>query len=167
MKFVLVTIDRGIIDEVTFYSEQLMALHDLSKYVKAMQPEHHDAAVFGPDGMIANAKAFLDENDEFIEQNVEDLAIPEKSSESIYIIGNPCHSLGFMVTSPDDPLGYKDPAEAVSDLGQMRKDHGKHLKLYRVLAVHGPIASKPRLEKHNADCVVEDFDYSRVAEYLT
>ena len=95
MKFVLVTIDRGIIDEATFYSEQLMALHDLSKYVKAMQPEHHDAAVFGPDGMIANAKAFLDENDEFIEQNVEDLAIPEKSSESIYIIGNPCHSLGL------------------------------------------------------------------------
>jgi len=26
-----------------------------------MDPEKHDAAVYGPDGMIANAKLFLDE----------------------------------------------------------------------------------------------------------
>ena len=166
MKFVLVTIDRGLIDEVTFYGEQLMTLHALCEFVKAMQPEHHDAAVFGPDGMIANAKAFLDENDQFIEQSVENLAIVEIPDESIYIIGNPCHSLGFMVTSPDDPLGYKDPAEAVSDLGQMRKDHGNHLKIYRILPVDDPIASRPRLEKHNADCEVEDFEYSLVEEYV-
>ena len=167
MKFVLVTINRGIIDEVTFYSEQLMAIHTLSAYVKAMNPEHHDAAVFGPAGMIVNAKAFLDENDQFVDMRPEDVAISDESTESVYIIGNPCHSLGFMVTSPDDPLGYKDPVGAVSDLGQMRKDHGNHLKLYQVVPVDGPITSKPQLEKHNVDCVVEDFDYSLVTEYLT
>ena len=75
MKYVLVTVSGGIIDEVRFYDEQLMAIQQLSAYVKAMNPEHHDAAVYGPGGMIANAKAFLDENDQYIEHSIEDVAI--------------------------------------------------------------------------------------------
>jgi hypothetical protein len=55
MSYVLVTVSRGIIDEVTFYHEELMAIQALSEYVKVMDPEHNDATVFGPDGMIANA----------------------------------------------------------------------------------------------------------------
>ena len=60
MEYVLVTVSRGIVDEVVFYDEQRMAIHGLSEYVKAMSPEHHDAAVFGENGMIVNAKAFLE-----------------------------------------------------------------------------------------------------------
>ena len=144
MKYVLVTVSGGIIDEVKFYDEQIMAIRQLSIFVKAMNPERHDAAVFGPDGMIGNAKAFLDENDQYIEHSIDDVANLNESDESIYIIGNPEHRLGFMVDSSDDPLGYKKPAEALSDLGQMRKDYGSHLK----------------------DCEVDDFDYSLVSEYL-
>ena len=144
MKYVLVTVSGGIIDEVKFYDEQLMAIQQLSAYVKAMNPENHDAAVYGPGGMIANAKDFLDENDQYIELGIEDVANLSESDESMYIIGNPEHRLGFMVDSSDDPLGYKKPAEALSDLGQMRKDYGSHLK----------------------DCEVDDFDYSLVSEYL-
>ena len=166
MSYVLVTVSRGIIDEVTFYHEELMAIQDLSEYVKAMDPEHYDAAVFGPDGMIANAKVFLDENDQYIEQDVEDIAILDNQHKPIYIIGNPLHRLGFMVASPDDPLGYDDPAEALSDLGQMRKDHGNHLKLYRVESVSGPVLGKTYLVKYNADQVIEDFEYTLVNEYL-
>jgi len=166
MKYVLVTVSGGIIDEVTFYDEQLMAIQQLSAYVKAMNPEHHDAAVYGPGGMIANAKAFLDENDQYIEHSIEDVAILEKSDEPIYIIGNPNHRLGFMVASPDDPLGYKEPAAALSDLGQMRQDYGSHLKLYRVEPVNGPVAHTKDLEQYNKDCEVDDFDYSLVNEYL-
>ena len=166
MSYVLVTVSRGIIDEVTFYYEQLMAIQALSEYVKAMDPEHNDAAVFGPDGMVVNAKAFLDENNQYIEQDIENIAILDKRHKPIYIIGNPHHRLGFMVASPDDPLGYEDPAEALSDLGQMRKDHGTHLKLYRLEPVRGPVLERTRLEQYNADQVIEDFEYSLVSEYL-
>ena len=83
MKYVLVTVSGGIIDEVKFYDEQLLAIQQLSAYVKAMNPDNHDAAVYGPGGMIANAKTFLDENDEYIERSIEDVAILEESDESI------------------------------------------------------------------------------------
>ncbi len=166
MKYAMVTVYKGIIDEVTFYDNQIMAIHDLSKYVNIMNPEHHDAAVYGPAGMVVNAKAFLDENDQYTEVKAEDVAIPDKSVEPIYIIGNPSHSLGFMVASPDDPLGYKNPIAALSDLGQMRKDYGKHLELYRVLPVEGPVAFKAQLEQCITDCEVDDFNYQLVGEYL-
>ena len=67
MKYVLLTVSGGIIDEVTFYDEQVAAIRSLSEYVRAMDPEHNDAAVYGPYEMIANAKAFLDENDQYRE----------------------------------------------------------------------------------------------------
>jgi hypothetical protein len=166
MKYVLVTVSGGIIDEVKFYDEQLMAIQQLSAYVWAMNPENHDAAVYGPGGMIANAKAFLDENDQYIEHRIEDVANLNESDESMYIIGNPEHRLGFMVASHDDPLGYKEPAAALSDLGQMRQDYGSHLKLYRVEPVNGPVAHTKDLEQYNKDCWVDDFDYCLVNEYL-
>ena len=166
MKYVLVTVSRGIIDQVTFYNEQFMAIQKLSAFVKTMNPEHHDAAVFGPEGMIANAKVFLDENDQYIEHSVDEVANLNESAESMYIIGNPEHRLGFMVASPDDPLGYKEPAAALSDLGQMRKDYGTHLKLYRVEPVNGPVAHTKDLEQYNKDCWVDDFDFCLVNEYL-
>ena len=138
----------------------------LSEYVKNMNPEHDDVAVYGDGGLIANAKHFLDENDEYRtnEALIEDIS--EEKDKPIYLIGNPNHHLGFMVASPDDPLGYTDPVEAVSELGQMRKEFGSHLKLYRVVPVSGPVAQKTHLETHNADCEAEDFDYGLVAEYL-
>ena len=166
MKYVLVTVSGGIIDEVRFYDEQLMAIQQLSAFVKTMDLEDDDAAVYGPGGMIANAKAFLDENDQYIEHSIEDVAILGESDESIYIISNPEHRLGFMVASSDDPLGYKEPVAALSDLGQMRKDYGSHLKLYRVEPVNGPVAYAKDLEQYNKDCWVDDFDFCLVNEYL-
>ena len=71
-----------------------------------------------------------------------------------------------MVASSDNPLGYKAPAAALSDLGQMRQDYGSHLKLYRAEPVNGPVAHTKGLEQYNKDCCVDDFDYSLVSEYL-
>ena len=166
MKYVLVTVSGGIIDEVRFYDEQLTAIRELSAYVRAMNPEDHDAAVYGPDGMTINAKAFLNENEQYVERRRDELAISDQSDEAILIIGNPGHRLGFMVVSPDDPLGYKMPAAALCDLGQMRKDYGSHLKLNRVQPVNGPVAYTKDLEQYNKDCWVDDFDDSLVIEYL-
>lgn len=90
----------------------------------------------------------------------------EAEEKPIYIIGNPFHRLGFMVVSPDDPLAYDDPAEALSELGQMRQDAGRHLRLFRVVPVVDPVARSADLEKHNADCEVDGFDLSLVEEYL-
>jgi hypothetical protein len=163
---VLITITKGIIDEVIFFDDPGMAVWALSKYVRNMNPEHDDAAVYGDGALIANAKHFLDENDHYVENTDLLSDIREETHKPIYIIGNPEHHLGFMVASPDDPLGYADPVEAVAELGQMRKDFGRHLKLFRVVPVTGPVAQETHVEAHNADCEVQDFDYGLVEEYL-
>jgi len=166
MKHVLVTVSKGIIEDVRFFDGAEKAIRALSDYVRTMNVEHHDAALYDEEGLVANAKHFLDEGDEYLENRPLIEAICSEKNRSIYIIGNPRHPLGFMVASPDDPLGYDDPVEALSELGQMRKDSGNHLKIYRVILVDGPVAKRAQLEKLNADCEIEDFDYSLVDEYL-
>ena len=64
---VLITISGGLIDQVKFYKEPISAVTALSDFVKAMDPENEDAVVYGKDKLIANAKDFLDENDEYME----------------------------------------------------------------------------------------------------
>jgi len=167
MKQALITISRGIIDQVIFFEAPGLAIQVLSDHVKGMNPEHDDAALYDTDGFIANAKHFLDDNDEYRENEALIKEVSEERSTSIFIIGNPNHRLGFMVASPDDPLGYTDPAEAVSGLGQMRQDYGTHLKLYRVIPIDGPVVHKTDLEKQNAEAEVEDFDYSLIEEYIS
>lgn len=166
MRQVLITISKGIIEQVVFFHQPKTAVEALSRYVKSMNAEHDDAAVYDSDGLVANAKHFLDENNEYVENTdlIEDVA--KEKNQSIYIIANPEHRLGFMVVSPDDPLGYDDPVDAIFTLEQMRKDFGPHLKLYHVIPVKGPLVKKGCLEKYNKDCEVEDFDYSLVGEHL-
>ena len=166
MKYVLVTVARGIIEDVIFFNDPGMAVKALAKYVKTMNVEYHDAAVHGPGGFIANAKHFLDDQENYTANESLIKDISNENEKSIYIIGNPVHRLGFMVASPDDPLGYENPVEALSDLGQLRKDHGRHLKLYQAVPVNGPIAERAELENQNIDCDVKDFDYSLVEEHL-
>jgi len=166
MKQVLITISKGIIEQVVFFDDPEMAVQALSRYVKAMNVDCDDAALYDSEGLIANARHFLDDHDEYIENKPLITEISKERKQSIYIIGNPEHLLGFMVVSPDDPLGYDDPTAALSDLGQLRKDSGNHLMLYRVVQVNGPVAQRRLLEKYNADCEVEDFDYSVIEEYL-
>jgi hypothetical protein len=168
MKQVLVTVSRGIIAQTVFFDNVSGAIRSLSKCVSEMNIEHEDVALYDSKGLIANAKHFLDDQDEYFknEELIRGVS-DEKDKETIYIIGNPKHTLGFMMASPDDPLGYKDPVEALSDLGQMRQDHGNHLKLYRLFPVDAPVAEKSDLEKHNTDCEVVDFNYSLIAEYCS
>jgi len=64
MKYVLVTVSGGIIDDVRFYEEAMTAVQALFEYVKDMDIERNDAAVYGLEGMIANAKIFMDEDEE-------------------------------------------------------------------------------------------------------
>lgn len=167
MKQVLITISRGIIDQASFFDDPEIAIQALSDHVKGMNPEHDDAALYNTEGFIANAKHFLDDRDEYRENEALIKEISEERIKPLLLIGNPNHRLGFMVASPDDPLGYTDPAEAVSDLGQMRQDYGTYLKLYRVIPVSGPVVHKTDLEKQNAEAEVEDFDYSLIEEYVS
>jgi hypothetical protein len=166
MNQVLITLSRGIIEQVVFFDDPKIAVQALSRYVESMNVEYDDAALYDREGLIANAKHFLDDNDEYIENDPLIAEVSEERNQSLYLIGNPKHWLGFMVVSPDDPLGYDDPMVALSDLGQIRKDSGNHIKLYRVVPVHGQLAKRSLLEEYNADCEVEDFDYSLVEEYL-
>ena len=99
-------------------------------------------------------------------QDVYRLVDAKPDDAPVYIIANPSHHLGFMVVSFDDPLGYRDPAQAVSELGLMRKDCGNHLNLYAVTPVDGPVAGRPQVDLYNQESQVEDFDYSTVEEYL-
>ena len=166
MKQVLITVSRGIIEQALFFDDSEIGIKALSDYVKGMNPEYDDAALYDTDGFIANAKHFLDDNDEHRENEALIKEVSEELMKTLFIIGNPAHQLGFMVASPDDPLGYTDPAEAVSDLGQMRQDYGSHLRLYRVIPVDRPVVNKTDLERQNAEAEVEDFDYSLIKEYI-
>jgi len=67
MNYVLVTVSGGIISEVFYHAGLLKALQALAGYVKTMHPEKNDAGVYSPEGLIANAKDFLDDNDQFID----------------------------------------------------------------------------------------------------
>ena len=169
MTHVLVTVTGGIIDRVTFFDNKALALRVLAHFVKRMNPEEDDGAVYNSKGLVANAKDLLDETDQFIESsNLANQLVSDKEKQNpIYLIGNPVHRLGFMVASPDDPLGFEDPAEAVSELGQMRSGLGSHLKLYRVEPVEEPITTRTNLEQYNAENEVEDFAFPLVEEYVT
>ncbi len=167
MRQVLVTISRGIIEQASFFDDPAKAIKALSDYVKGMNPEYDDAVLYDTEGFIANAKHFLDDNDEYKKNKALIKEVSEERIKPLFIIGNPEHRLGFMVASPDDPLGFTDPAEAVSGLGQMRQDYGTHLKLYRVIPVDGPVVHKTDLEKQNAEAEVQGFDYSLIEEYIS
>jgi hypothetical protein len=169
MTHVLVTVTGGIIERVTFFDSKALALRVLAYFVKRMNPEEDDAAVYDPKGLVANAKNFLDEADQFIENcNLGNELVSDKENQNpIYLIGNPVHRLGFMVASPDDPLGFENPAEAVSELGQMRSSMGNHLKLYRVVPVEEPIVTRAEIEQYNTKSDVEDFVFRLVEEYVT
>ena len=67
---VLITITRGIIRDAVFFDDPQMAVLALSKFVKNMNPEDDDAAVYDDNGFVANAKDFLDENDEYVEEEI-------------------------------------------------------------------------------------------------
>jgi hypothetical protein len=167
MTHVLVTVSGGVIGQASFFDNALMSIKALADFVKGMNVQDDDAAVFGPKGLLANAKSFLDENDEFIQNDQVLKEITEDEEKPIYIIGNPEHRLGFMVASPDDPLGFEDPAAAVSELGQMRSEAGSHLKLYRVIPVESPVVTRTDLERCNEEAGVEDFDFKMIEEYVT
>jgi len=167
MTYVLVTVYRGIINYVAFFENALLAVSALAEFVQGMNIEEEDAEVYGRKGLIASAKNFLDENDEFVRNDPLVKEIAEDEEKPIYIIGNPNHHLGFMVASPDDPLGFQDPTEAVSELGQMRASAGSHLKLYRVIPVEGPVVTRTDLERCNDESELKDFDFRMVEEYVT
>ena len=67
MTHVLITVTGGIIERVTFFDTKSLALRVLAYFVKRMNPEEDDAAVFNKQGLVANAKDFLDENDQLTE----------------------------------------------------------------------------------------------------
>ena len=164
MRYVLVTLSGGIIERVTLFDSAKAAVQALSDYVKRMNPERDDAEVFGPDGLIACAKDFLDEDDRYVERG--DMLSVLQEEKHIYLIGNPSHHLGFMVASSDDPLGYEDPAEALSVLETLREDFGNHLKLYRAIPVESPVATRDDLEKFHKENGMDDYGPSLVEEYL-
>lgn len=166
MIHVLVTLNRGIFSEVLFYFDRKDALKALAGYVKDMDTENDDAAVFSPEGLIANAKTFLDDEDLYDPSMLEELLKSTDDCKPIYVIGNPTHFLGFMIASFDEPMGYTNLVEAVSDIGVLRRNHGKHLKLYRLIPVTDAVVQKADVEKYNAENEINDFDPKYAKEYM-
>jgi hypothetical protein len=67
MTQVLVKISRGIIDQVMFFEDLGKAIRALSNHVKTMNPEDDDAGLYDINGLIANAKNFLGNDDRYEE----------------------------------------------------------------------------------------------------
>lgn len=162
MKYVLITLSGGFIDQVTFYDDPCVAVTNLAKYVKDMNPERNDAAVYGPNGIVAKAKIFMDEDG----QVIHGASGIESNDEQIYLIADPCYNLVFFAKGHHPPLGFADNLQAVTILERMRKDHDVHLKLYRVEPVNCPVASKTELEQYHNDRDIKNFEYSLIDEYL-
>ena len=162
MSYVLVSVHRGLIDDVRYFREPDEGLRSLRAFAEGMNLEDDDAAVYGPEGLIANVKMILDSPDGCFEEAAETGAVSEK----IFIPINPKHPLGPMVATFDDPMGYRDPIEAVSELGQLRRQAGKHVLLYELVPVVGPVADRDKLKQFNEENWVEDFSYDLVEEYL-
>ena len=162
MKYVLITLFEGIIDQVTFYDSPYVAVANLAKYVKDMNPERNDAVVYGPDGIVANVKIFMDENDQFIHG----ASVIDSNDEQIYVIADPCYNLVFFAKRHHPPCGFADNLQAVTTLERMRKDHNVHLKLYRLEPLNSPVASKTQLEQYHKNRDIKDFEYSLIDEYL-
>jgi len=157
----LVTVHCGLIDNVRFFREPGEAVCELKVSIEGMNLEDEDAAVYGPEGLIANVKMILD-NPEFSYGESRKPA----DSKPIYIPVNPEHPLGPMVASYDDPMGYRDPVEAVSELGLLRKDAGGHILLFEMVQVEVPVGEKNKLEQFNEENEIDDFPYDLVEEYL-
>ncbi|MBC2714928.1 MAG: hypothetical protein HF978_06425 [Desulfobacteraceae bacterium] len=166
MPYIFITVSGGIIDQVTFYADGLSAVHALSKYSEKMNVERNDAAVYGPNGMIANTKDFLDEEERYVDNTLTVAERLESTNKPLYVIGTQKHNRGYMIVSPDAPSGYAEPAVALSHLGQMRKNYGGHLQLYQAEPVNYPLIGRDALETYNNDYYVEDFEYFMVEEYL-
>jgi len=166
MTYVLISLEGGLIDEVTYFDDPTQAIDALAGYVQHMTPDDQDAAIYSSRGMVANAKDFLNDQKEYVDRREELLVRFSQDKKPVYIIGNPYHWLGFMVVSPDDPLGYRDPVEAISELAQLRQDHGPHLKLYRLAEAKGPLVTRHHLNDFNRDCEVDDLDEEQVQEFL-
>ena len=164
MSYVFVSVSSGLISEVRFFATEPKALEQLRQFSRTANMEKDDAAVFGPKGLIANVEEYLDDPDRPSEAEKEEES-PEQEMP-IYLIANPHSRLGFLVVSPDDPLGFNDPCEALSELGQMRKQMGGHLTLYWVQEVEEALVEKADLETYHDSIMVEDFDYDLVKEHL-
>ena len=165
MSYVLVTVHRGLIDDVRYFREPDEGLRSLRAFAEGMNLEDDDAAFYGPDGLISNVKMILDNADGCCEESAK-TAETGVGSEKIFIPINPKHPLGPMVATFDDPMGYRDPVEAISELGQLRKEAGKHVLLCEVVPVVGPVADRDKLKQFNEENWVEDFSYDLVGEYL-
>ena len=165
MKHVLITISGGIISRVTFYDDQSTAVRELARFVGNMNPEKDDAAVYGPHGLIANARLFMDEDDQVPKISPKPIAVPSEN-RSVYVMANSDQMIGFLVIGPCEPLGYADPLAALSILERMRKALGTHIKLYLLALVKWTIVSREEMEKYNVDHSVSDFEYSMVSEFL-
>ncbi|WP_419656014.1 uncharacterized protein Dvar_51220 [Desulfosarcina variabilis str. Montpellier] len=166
MKFVFIQVYGGIIDQVRMFDEPDPAIDALAQVARESDLEKTDAAVWTAEGMLTNVKDFLDDNDQFVDVRETVKKRSAGMQPSIYVIANPIHPLGFTVVSYDDPIGFDDPAEAISELGQLRKEFGGHLRLYRVEPVVGPLITPAELERFNSDCDVEDFDHDQVKDHL-
>ena len=165
MSYVLVTVHRGLIDDVRFFRKPEEAVRSLKASIESMNLEDEDAAIYGPEGLIANVKMILDNPDFSCEESAQ-ASETKVSPKPIYIPVNPEHPLGPMVASYDDPMGYRDPVEAVSELGQLRREAGNHLLLFELVQIEGPVVERRRLEEFNEENDIEDFPFDLVEEYL-
>ena len=89
------------------------------------------------------------------------------TDEVLYVIGNPEHALGFLVLSPDEPVGYRDPLKALSDLERIRKREGCHIKLYRVEEVRRRLVTKNEMKSFVKETDPRIFDFVIVDDYVS
>ena len=67
MRFIFIQVSGGIIDQVGIFDEPAPAIEALAQVARESDLEKTDATLWTAEGMLANVKTFLDDNDQFVD----------------------------------------------------------------------------------------------------
>lgn len=91
---------------------------------------------------------------------------PHNNEDRIFIIGNPVHSLGFLVVGHHEPVGYRDFLQALYYLEKKRKEMGCHINLYQAAIAKNMTAKKSSMEEYARKKGNTHFEYELISEFI-
>ncbi|MBF0231768.1 MAG: hypothetical protein HQK65_01845 [Desulfamplus sp.] len=143
--YVLIRTTSGRIIDVKFYENLSDSIAELDKLCDVMDLDCESAAIFSPRGLVIGT---------------------HRNFEEIFIIANPVHSLGFLVVGHHEPVGHRDPVEALYYLEKKRKEMGCHIGLYQATPVKDMTVKKFSIEEYAKRKGNQNMKYELISEFV-
>ena len=143
--YVLIRVSSGVVSNVKWFNDLSKAKYELGKLQETMDSSNESASIFSSNGMELSTSNNTDE---------------------IYLIGNPKHSLGFLVVGHHEPVGYRNPVEALYYLEKKRREMGNHINLYKATQVKELAVKKDRMEEYVKQKGDKNIRYKLISEFV-